>query len=71
MPLPTQIQFHIIVYSLLSGVLTGIMFDLYRIIRGSDVNNITVVIEDILFSILAALIVFSFLLYTHYAFLSL
>ena len=69
MPLPTNIQFHIIIYSLLAGLLTGIMFDLYRIIRGSNVNKIIIAIEDILFSILAALIVFSFLLYTNYAFL--
>ena len=69
MPLPTDIQFHIIIYSLLAGILTGTMFDLYRIIRGSNVNKIIIAIEDILFSILAALIVFSFLLYTNYAFL--
>lgn len=69
MPLPTDIQYHIIIYSLLSGLLTGVMFDLYRIIRGSNVNKVIIAIEDILFSILAALIVFSFLLYTNYAFL--
>ena len=71
MPLPTQIQFHIISYSFLSGILTGMMFDLYRIIRGNNVNKAIIIIEDILFSILAALIVFSFLLYTNYAFLGL
>ena len=71
MPLPTQIQFHIIIYSFLSGILTGMMFDLYRIIRGNNVNKAIIIKEDILFSILAALIVFSFLLYTNYAFLSL
>ena len=45
------------------------MFDLYRIIRGSKIPKPILVIEDILFSILAAMIVFTFLLYTDYAFL--
>ena len=37
MPLDTNIQFSIILYALLAGILTGLMFDLYRIIRGSKV----------------------------------
>src|SRR5574344_1556887 len=69
MPLPINIKFSIIVYSFLSGLLTGGMFDLYRIIRGSKIPKPILVIEDILFSILAAMIVFTFLLYTDYAFL--
>lgn len=69
MPLPTSAQFNIILCSILAGILTGAMFDLYRIIRGSKVPKVIVVIEDILFWILAALVVFCFLLYTNYAFL--
>lgn len=69
MPLSTSAQFNIILYSILAGILTGSMFDIYRIIRGSKVPKIIVVIEDILFWILAALVVFCFLLYTNYAFL--
>lgn len=69
MPLSINIQFSIIVYSFLSGLLTGGMFDLYRIIRGNKIPKSILVIEDILFSILAAMIVFTFLLYTDYAFL--
>jgi spore cortex biosynthesis protein YabQ len=56
-------------YAILAGILTGAMFDLYRIIRGSNVNKVIIAIEDILFWILAAMIVFAFLLYTNYAFL--
>lgn len=63
MPLTTEVQFKIIVYALLAGILTGVMFDLYRIIRGSKVTKIIVVIEDILFWILTAMVVFTFLLY--------
>ena len=69
MPLDTNVQFSIILYALLAGILTGLMFDLYRIIRGSKVPKALIVIEDTLFWILAAMIVFAFLLYTNYAFL--
>ena len=61
MLLNTGIQFSIIMYAILAGILTGAMFDLYRIIRGSKVPKPILVIEDILFSILAAMIVFTFL----------
>ena len=59
MLLNTGIQFSIIMYAILAGILTGAMF----------VNKVTIAIEDILFWILAAMIVFAFLLYTNYAFL--
>lgn len=69
MPLDTNIQFRIILYALLAGILTGLMFDLYRIIRGSKGPKAIIVIEDTLFWVLAAMIIFEFLLYTNYAFL--
>ena len=69
MPLDTNMKFSIILYALLAGILTGLMFDLYRIIRGSKVPKIIIVVEDILFWGLAAMVVFAFLLYTNYAFL--
>ena len=69
MPLDTNMQFSIILYALLAGILTGLMFDLYRIIRGSKVPKIIIVVEDILFWGLSAMVVFTFLLYTNYAFL--
>ena len=36
MPLPLNIQFSIMYISFFAGLLTGGMFDLYRIIRGSN-----------------------------------
>lgn len=69
MPLPTDIQFNIIFYAILAGILTGAMFDLYRIIRGNISVKIIIIIEDILFWILSAMVVFAFLLYKNYAFL--
>ena len=69
MPLSLDIQFDIVIYSILSGVLAGILFDLYNIIRGVKIPKIIIIIEDILFWILTAVIVFTFLLYMNYAFL--
>jgi spore cortex biosynthesis protein YabQ len=69
MPLSLGVQFDIVIYSILSGILTGILFDLYNIIRGVKIPRIIIVIEDILFWILTAVIVFTFLLYMNYAFL--
>ena len=60
MPLDTNIQFSIILYALLAGILTGLMFDLYRIIRGSKVQKLIIVIEDMLFWVLAAMIFLHF-----------
>lgn len=69
MQLDTNVQFSIILYALLAGILTGLMFDLYRIIRGSKVPKVVIVIEDTLFWVLAAMVIFAFLLYTNFAFL--
>ena len=69
MPLKIDSQLNILIYSILSGVLVGILFDLYNIIRGIKIPKIIIVVEDILFWILTAVIVFTFLLYNNYAFL--
>lgn len=69
MPLTTEVQFQIIFYSIIAGIITGSIFDLYRIIRGQNEIKIITAIEDLLFGILAALTVFTFLLYKNYAFL--
>jgi len=69
MPLQLNAQFDIVIYSLLAGVLTGILFDGYRIVRGFKIPKVIIVIEDILFWALCTLVTFTFLLYTNYAFL--
>ena len=69
MPLELKVQIDIVFYAILAGLLLGVMFDSYRIIRGNRVPKIIKSIEDILFSVLAAIIIFLFLLYTNYAFL--
>ena len=69
MPLEISVQLNIIFYSFLSGIITVILFDEYRIIRGSNGIKIIFIIEDILFWTLTAIIIFIFLLYNSYAFL--
>lgn len=70
MPLPINVQFNIVLYSILSGILIGVLYDLYNIIRGAKVPKIIIMVEDILFWIFTSLAVFTFLLYMNYAFLN-
>jgi len=70
MPLPINVQFNIVLYSILSGILIGVLYDLYNIIRGAKVPKIIIMFEDILFWIVTSLVVFTFLLYMNYAFLN-
>ena len=70
MPLGLNMQINLVIYSLIAGLITGMLFDIYRGIRGLNSIKILIVIEDILFCILTALIIFTFLLYTNYAFLT-
>lgn len=69
MPLKLNVQFDIIFYAILAGILIGILFDTYRIFRGFKIPKIIIFFEDMLFCILCAMVVFLFLLYTNYAFL--
>ena len=70
MPLGLNMQINLVIYSLIGGIITGILFDIYRGIRGLNSIKILIIIEDLLFCILIALVVFTFLLYTNYAFLT-
>lgn len=70
MPLPINVQFNIVLYSILSGILIGVLYDLYNIVRGAKVPKIIIMVEDILFWIFTSLAVFTFLLYMNYAFLN-
>lgn len=63
-------QFNLIVFSILAGVITGVLFDLYRVFRGLECpNKFVTFIEDTLFWILTGIIVFIFLLRTNYAYM--
>ncbi|MGL5647361.1 MAG: spore cortex biosynthesis protein YabQ [Clostridium sp.] len=69
MPLSIEMQINMVLYSIAAGVILGGLFDIYRIIRGKSVVRVIAMIEDILFWILSAIAVFTFLLYNNYAFL--
>lgn len=63
-------QLKLVIFSFLSGVLTGMLFDVYRIIRGFEgTNKILTFIEDMLFWIFSSVVVFIFLLFTNYAYI--
>ena len=65
-----QFQFNVLFFSLLSGVLIGVLFDVYRVLRGiRKSGNIFTFISDLLFWLLASIVVFAFLLYTSYAYI--
>lgn len=64
-----QNQFNLIFHSILAGMLTGLLFDIYRIIRGfENPNRIITFIEDILFWIFTGLLIFIFLVYSTYVY---
>jgi len=59
-------QVKLIVFSLLSGIITGVFFDIYRLIRGFESpNKILTIIQDLLFWTLTSIVVFIFLMYTN------
>lgn len=69
MLLDITIQFKIVIFAILSGIIIGFLFDIYREFRGVCKNKILITIEDILFWIWCSLIVFVFLLKYNYALL--
>lgn len=71
MVIPMTLQVKIILFSFLAGILTGVLFDLYRVFRGINKYKIITAIEDVLFWVFCSLVIFTFLLYTNQAFISL
>lgn len=62
-------QLKLLIYSFLAGALTGILFDLYRVVRGfGNKHEFFTIVEDTLFFIFSAIVIFIFLLYTNYAY---
>ena len=59
-------QVKLVIFGLLSGIITGILFDIYRLIRGfENPNKILTIIQDLLFWTLTSIVVFIFLMYTN------
>lgn len=64
MILPIKLQGYYFLTSIAAGLIIGLMFDIYRIIRGFDSpkKGLTI-ISDLLFWILASVLIFTFFLY--------
>ena len=59
-------QVKLIIFSLLSGIITGVFFDIYRLIRGfEEPNKFLTIIQDLLFWTLTSIVIFIFLMYTN------
>lgn len=69
MLLPLNAQISIVMFSFLAGLLVGILFDGYRLIRGFKVPKAILIIEDTLFWIITSVVIFIFLLILNYGFL--
>ena len=68
MVIPLMMQARLVLYSIIAGILTGFLFDFYRTFRGfENIHKVLIIIEDILFWILAGILIFVFLLYTNQA----
>lgn len=68
MPLGLNMQINLVVCSLIGGVITGILFDIYRGIRGLNSIKILTIIEDMLFAylLLWLCLPFYYILITHF-----
>lgn len=70
MVLPVNDQLYYFLTAVAGGFFMGIMFDIYRIIRGFDTpGKLITIISDLLFWILTGIIIFMFFLYTNNAYL--
>lgn len=64
-------QLAFLCFSLFAGILTGVMYDIYKLIsRGSTSKKIISYIADILFWSLEGIVIFIFLICTNHAFIS-
>ena len=68
--LTLKTQILVLLYSFISGILFGVIFDMYKIILGVFSSKVINLIKNILFWILIGLVMFWFLLYTQYAIIS-
>ena len=65
-----ETQLNVLIYSIIAGMITGVLFDIYRMIRNfKSPKVILTFFYDIIFWIFSAFVVFIFLLYTNYAFM--
>jgi len=65
-----ETQLNVLIYSIIAGMITGVLFDIYRMIRSfKNPKAILTFFSDIIFWVFSAFTIFIFLLYTNYAFM--
>jgi len=65
-----ETQLNVLIYSIIAGMITGILFDIYKmVIKTQKSKAIVTFFCDIIFWIFSAFVIFIFLLYTNYAFM--
>ena len=65
-----KLQFNVLFFSILAGIILGLLYDLYSMLRGFMISNrLFSFFEDIFFGIVSSFIVFFFLLKTSKAYL--
>ncbi len=70
MILPVSDQLYYFLTAIAGGLFIGIMFDIYRIIRGFDTpGKLITIISDLLFWTFTGIVTFMFFLYTNNAYL--
>ena len=63
-------QIKLVFFSIFAGVITGMLFDIYRLLRDFESpKKVLTFFEDTLFWIFSSLVVFVFLLLTNYAYM--
>lgn len=64
-------QVTLFIFSLLSGMLVGVFFDAYRVIRGfEEPGRVITIVQDLLFWVLTGIMIFVFMMYTSFAYMS-
>lgn len=64
-------QITLFILSLINGLAVGVLYDLYRVIRGfEEPGKIITAIQDILFWTLTGILIFILMMYTNYAYMS-
>jgi spore cortex biosynthesis protein YabQ len=70
MILPADVQLYFFLTTIIAGLAVGIMFDIYKTLRGFDnPGKLLTIISDLLFWILAAILIFIFFLYSNHGYL--
>ena len=70
MLIPIGTQLSVLFYSILAGVITAMLFDIYRLfLYNKEQHTIAIFFSDLIFWISSAFLIFIFLLNTNYAYI--